>query len=200
LDIIRSRRFPLFAGAVLVVLLGAAFVLYGVSALGSKPGYERFAHGGLAYLHVLAQPPAQPEQALYDPQGEAHHLAEYRGHIVLVNLWATWCAPCLEELPTLGALQRRYQGRLSVVAVSADGAEDHDKAVSELRRLTGGSVAFLQDPTRNILFTGEVAPTTILYDRQGRERARVSGKADWSSPEANAFVDAALAREAHQAN
>jgi thiol-disulfide isomerase/thioredoxin len=161
----------------------------------SKPSYARFAHGGLAHLHVLPHPPPQAAEALYDAQGGVHHLSDFRGQIVLVNLWATWCVPCIEELPTLGALQRHHQGRLRVVTVSADVAEKRGDAVAMLARLSGGSLGFLQDPTRNILFDsgGDVVPATILYDRSGHELARVSGKADWSSPEANAFVDAALA-------
>jgi thiol-disulfide isomerase/thioredoxin len=197
LDIIGSRR-AFYAGAGVVLILAAIALLYVFFGGASKPSYARFAHGGLAYLHVLEAPPPQLSETLYDADGGTHHLSDYRGRAILVNVWATWCLPCVEELPTLGALQRRFQGRLTVVTISADDASKRAQAASELSRLSAGSLAFLQDPTRNVLFDvgGGVVPTTILYDGEGRERARVTGKADWSSPEALAFIDAVL--QAHE--
>ena len=143
---------------------------------------------------VERQSPAQPAQTLYDADGHALHLRDFRGGVVLVNYWATWCAPCVAELPTLAALQRNYQGRVRVIAISIDGEEGKARAQAELARLSGGALAFYEEPTRGVIFDehGDL-PTTILFDRQGRERARLTGGANWSGPEAAAFVDAALA-------
>lgn len=194
-----SRRAWLAAGAVLAAL-GAASVLYVLLAPASKPpaqAYLRFAHGSLAALHVRADAPPQPEQVFFDAAGAPHRLRDYRGRLVLLNLWGTVCVPCVEELPTLGALRRRYAGRLEVLAVSYDSGADTARAKAELQQLTGGALPFLQEPTRRILFAAqaETLPTTILYDRQGREVLRVSSKADWSGPEASAMIDAFLAQE-----
>jgi hypothetical protein len=104
----------------------------------------------------------------------------------------------MEEMPTLAALQRRFEGRIRVIPVSADGAADRDKAMAELQHLTGGALPFFIDPTRAILFDEEAAgmPSTIIYDRNGREIARVSGGADWSSDDAANMIEAAISEGA----
>lgn len=137
-------------------------------------------------------------RTLRDSAGTETNLQAFEGEVLAVNLWATWCAPCMEEMPTLGALQRRYEGRLLVIPVSVDSTPDLQKAQRELARLSDGSLMFLSDISRGILFDARTAgmPVTIFYDREGRELARLAGGADWSSPEAYALVDAILAEHA----
>jgi thiol-disulfide isomerase/thioredoxin len=177
---------------------GALAVLYVVFAASSKPderaGLARLAVGEMRALSVLADAPAQPAEVLRDAAGGQTRLAGFRGEVLVVNLWATWCAPCVEEMPTLGALQRQFAGRLHVVAVSVDSLAEAEKARAQLERLSEGSLDFLIEPSRGILFSARAAgmPTTIIYDREGRELARLSGGADWSSPEAAALMEAVL--------
>lgn len=177
-------------------------VLYVLFAAASKPertsGLMRFARGDMAALTVLEAPPPMPTRALRDAAGGETTLAAYRGEEVLVvNLWATWCAPCMEEMPTLGELQRRYEGRVRVIPISVDGEADRARAQRELTRLSGGSLPFLIDISRGVLFDTQAAgmPMTIIYDREGRELARLGGGADWVSDEAVALFDAVLAGE-----
>lgn len=187
--------------ALVLIAAGVAALLYVVFAASSKPqaqGLARFSEGALARLQVLDAPPAQPAEAFSDGAGGTGRLADYRGEVVLVNLWATWCAPCMAEMPTLAALQRRFQGRgFKVVPISVDSEGDLAKARAELARLSGGGLPFLADYSRAVLFAVAAPgmPTTILYDRQGREIARLAGEADWSSDEAAALIEAALAGE-----
>ena len=83
----------------------------------------------------------------------------------MVNLWATWCAPCMEEMPTLGALQRRFEGRLRVVPVSVDAESEREKAQRELARLSDRSLPFLIDVSRGVLvITSYSIHYTKLYD------------------------------------
>lgn len=178
---------------------GMLAVLYVLFAAASKPertsGLMRFARGDMAALTVLEAPPPMPTRALSDAAGGETTLAAYRGEEVLVvNLWATWCAPCMEEMPTLGELQRRYEGRLRVIPISVDGEADRARAQRELTRLSGGSLPFLIDISRGVLFDTQTAgmPMTIIYDREGRELARLGGGADWVSDEAVALFDAVL--------
>ena len=98
-------------------------------------------------------------------------------------------------MPTLGELQRRFEGRIRVIPVSVDGEGDRARAQAELARLSNGSLPFLIDITRGVLFDVQAAgmPMTIIYDRQGREVARLGGGADWASDEAAAVIDAVLA-------
>jgi thiol-disulfide isomerase/thioredoxin len=113
---------------------------------------------------------------------------------MLVNFWATWCPPCVAELPTLGGLARRYEGRLRVVTVNVDEAALTERAATMLGEKGGGSLPFWQDYSRYVLFSASAPglPTTILYAADGRELARVAGEANWESPEAQALIEAAL--------
>lgn len=178
---------------------GAIAVLYVLFAASSKPaepaeGLARFATGPMHSLTVRQDPPAMPTRPIRDANGAQATLAGMSGDLVVLNLWATWCAPCMEEMPTLGALQRRYDpARLHVVAVNLDEDADHDKAQDELSKLTQGALPLYTDSSRGVLFDVAAAgmPVTIFY-KHGREIARLTGGADWASPEAAAVVDAAL--------
>jgi len=187
--------------ALAMIAFGLLAFLYAVFAASSKPesasGLTRFARGELAALAVLDAPPPMPLRALQDANGAETNLAAYQGEVMVLNLWATWCAPCVEEMPTLGALQRRYQGRVNVIPISVDGDGQRARAQTQLAALSEGSLPFLIDITRGVLF--DVAapgmPVTIIYDRQGREIARLAGGADWAGEDAFALIDAVLAGE-----
>ncbi len=151
----------------------------------------------MARLDVLDAAPPQPTRALQDAAGADTNLQAFAGEVVLVNLWATWCAPCMEEMPTLGALQRRMGDRLRVIPISVDSQGELANAQRRLAELSGSSLPFYSDITRGVLFDVQAPgmPVTILYDRQGRELARLSGGADWASDEAVALMESAIAGE-----
>lgn len=187
-----SRNVLIGGGA---ALIAAALGLYVFLAGASKPDYSQFSRGAMTKLSVLEDPPAQPDRVLRDSEGRARRLGEFRGQVVLVNLWATWCAPCVAELPTLGALDRAYEGRgFRVIPVSLDGEAEAVQSRARLDELSGGGLPYLLDPTRRIQFDVQARglPVSILYDRQGREVARVSGDVDWTSADARALIDFAL--------
>jgi len=124
---------------------------------------------------------AAPVHAFAGPGGEATSLAAFRGRPVLVNLWATWCAPCIKELPTLDALAAK--GGVAVVALSQD--NDAAKARVFLQSKGLQSLAAYTDPDmRWVGGTVGNLPTTILYDAKGREVWRWLGEVDWAGPEA----------------
>ncbi|MBL8557747.1 MAG: TlpA family protein disulfide reductase [Hyphomonadaceae bacterium] len=177
-------------------LLAALYVLFtAVSKPADETSLKRFATGEMQKLVVVRDPPAQPLNVFFDATGAERRLSDFRGKVVLVNLWATWCAPCIEEMPTLAALADGYRGReFELVAISVDRNDMKARAQSDLKKLAGESLDFYQDPGSAIAFEvkAQGMPTTILYDRSGREIARLAGAADWSSAEARALVDAAL--------
>lgn len=178
-------------GAGVVALL---YVLFAASSKPDREAFSQYASGEMRRLVVRPDAPPQPRTLLRNAAGAETNLAAYRGEVVLVNFWATWCPPCMEELPTLAALNRDFEGRgFRVVPVSIDSEARNEAAQTMLRRY-GEGLPFLIDPTRAIAFAAEAGPmpTSILYDRQGREIARLTGEADWSSPEARALVEAAL--------
>jgi len=145
-------------------------------------------------LVVMDQPPAMSAHAIRDAHGAEVKLTDMPGDLVVMNLWATWCAPCMEEMPTLGALQRHYDpARVHVVPVNLDEDADKDKAAAELNQLTQNTLPLYTNSDRSVLFDVQAAgmPTTIFY-RHGREVARLSGGANWDSPEAHAAIEGAL--------
>ncbi len=181
----------------LVGLLAAVYVLFAAVSKPADSGFKVHAVGAMKKLEVLRDPPAQPLDHFTDASGASRSLADFRGKVILLNVWATWCAPCVEEMPTLAALQAAYQGReFEVVAISIDRADVRTRADADLAKLTGGKIAFYQDPSTAIAYKIKPAvgvPISVLYARDGREIARLSGAANWSSPEARALIDAALA-------
>jgi thiol-disulfide isomerase/thioredoxin len=129
-----------------------------------------------------------PDATFNDPDGGETGLADFRGVPVLVNLWASWCAPCVKELPTLDkvAAAHRDDGQLGVIAVSQDSGP-HASVAAFLDKLKVGDLGAYQDSKMALsgaLGPDTVLPTTILYDAKGREVWRYVGDLDWTSPEA----------------
>jgi len=131
---------------------------------------------------------AAPDAEFKTPDGKTITLAKFGGVPVLVNLWATWCAPCVKELPTLDKLaaSRRVDGQLGVVAISQDSGPQ-PSVDAFLKKLNIHDLGSYQDP--KMALSGAVGPdvvlpTTILYDARGREVWRFVGDMDWTSTEA----------------
>jgi thiol-disulfide isomerase/thioredoxin len=133
-----------------------------------------------------------PAQAFEDPEGAPVSLADFRGRPVLLNLWATWCGPCVVEMPTLDALAGREGERLQVLTVSQD-LDGRDKVEAFFARKGYRNLETWLDPQMALMAALRVdtLPTTILYDAKGRELWRVTGMEDWESGRA-----ALLLREA----
>lgn len=135
-----------------------------------------------------------PVVNLTDPNGEVLNLGALQGTPVLLNLWATWCAPCVEEMPLLDALDGAYGEQLEVIVASQDlqGA----KQVAPFFAAQGfKNLHPWLDPETQLSFAlGDTAlPTTILYDASGIEVWRVVGGYDWGSEEARAAIEQAIA-------
>jgi thiol-disulfide isomerase/thioredoxin len=151
--------------------------------------------GAMAPLLVRPQPLDLPEFTFADADGKPKSLADFRGKIVLLNIWATWCVPCREEMPALDALETKLGGKdFAVLAVNIDkgGA---DKAAAFLKETGATHLALYTDPSGKLFSTLKAVgmPTTLIIDRNGKEIARLVGPADWASPEAIAVIEAAIA-------
>jgi thiol-disulfide isomerase/thioredoxin len=190
------------AAAIVVGLGGVLYVTQGALSKGgeaskadAKGGLAALAKGGMAKLEVVAAPKPPPAAPFVDAAGKPVALADFKGKVVVANLWATWCAPCKQEMPTLAKLAAAYQGKpVEVAAISVDSPS----ATGQAKEFIAGHkpLAFYQDAKLALPFAfsppAQGFPTTILYDKTGMERARVIGEADWSSPEAKAVVDQLL--------
>lgn len=154
----------------------------------AKPGAKM-----AAFVHKKA-PEQLPEITFNDAAGKALTLADFKGKVVLLNLWATWCAPCREEMPALDRLQKALGGdSFEVVALSLDrkGAEASQKFLTETK---ADSLKLYIDASAKQGTVLKIVgmPTTILIDKEGREIGRLAGPAEWDSDDAKALITAAL--------
>ena len=130
---------------------------------------------------------AAPAVTFRDPDGGDISLADFRGNPVLVNLWASWCAPCVKELPTLDKLAERHaiDGQLGVIAVSQDiGPQSSVEAFLAQHKIA--HIGAFHDPEMALtsVLAVQIMPTTVLYDAAGKEVWRFTGDLDWTSAEA----------------
>jgi thiol-disulfide isomerase/thioredoxin len=142
-------------------------------------------------LSVFDQPRDLPEIRFADEEGHELTLADFRGRVALLNIWATWCVPCRKEMPTLDRLQARLGGKdFLVIALSIDreGVAPVKRFYQELKL---EKLAIYVDPSgkrsRALAIPG--VPTTLLIDRQAREIARKMGPAEWDGAEMVSLVE-----------
>jgi thiol-disulfide isomerase/thioredoxin len=130
---------------------------------------------------------AAPDTDFQDSDGDPTSLVELGGKPALVNFWATWCAPCKKELPTLDALAEEQGDKLQVVTIAED---DAGKAATYLAQAKFAKLEGWADPKLGLTDTLKIAdlPTTILFDAKGNEVWRVRGELDWKSAQARALV------------
>lgn len=169
---------------------GLAVVAFGAAAgFWLLPGLDG-GSGGPAGFAIAAQPQPAPAAEFRNAGGKRLTLADFRGRVVLLNIWATWCGPCRAEMPSLDRLQALHQSDgLAVLAVSVDGG-----GAAPVRRF------FQQSGIRNLslyldannatarAFGARSIPTTLLIDRDGNLVGSLVGAMQWDSPDALALI------------
>ena len=144
---------------------------------------------------IVADPPKPVAAASFKDENDAEtSLDAFKGRVVLLNLWATWCIPCRAEMPSLERLQKQINDPgFALVAVAQERA-GREKVEKFLAEFAPGLKAYLDPTMKSARAWGAVGlPTTILIDRQGSEVARLVGEAHWDTPEAVAVIKALLA-------
>ena len=206
-------RLPLAISAALAlaVVVGAGAALYGTSpgagnsaavqCRAAKPLAERLAplaRGEVAAFSAAVAPAPVPNLAFTGPDGAPKTLADFRGRTVLLNLWATWCVPCRQEMPALDRLQADLGGDgFQVVAVNID-TRNPDRPKAWLREAGVRNLAYYADSQakafQDLKRAGKAVglPTTLLIDPQGCELGLLAGPAAWDSPDGLKLVRAAL--------
>jgi thiol-disulfide isomerase/thioredoxin len=181
-----------------VLAIGAGGVLYVMSGAlkpAGAPDLQSFATGGIAKLQV-SKPAPPPSTPFKDAEGKTVTLQPMvGGGVTLVNIWATWCGPCVKEMPTLATLAKDYGPKgLKIIPVSVDKAKDTEAAKAFIGKHS--PLPFYQDAELELPFAFDPPtvgyPTTVVYDKKGIERARIVGEAEWASPEAKAMIDTLL--------
>ena len=210
----RRRRWLLAGIAVAAFLAGLAGV-YGIGGLQRNAGADAgcqaavdiarriapLARGEVAALTVAAKPFRVPELSFRDGDGREHKLQDWRGRFVLLNLWATWCVPCRQEMPALDALESKLGGPdFQVVAVNID-TRDPGKPKTWWKDVGISRLAYFVDPEAKVFQDLKAAgrafgmPTTLLIDPQGCEIANLAGPAEWASDDAMRLVAAVKAQQ-----
>jgi thiol-disulfide isomerase/thioredoxin len=203
----------MLAGAALLALAGLAAGLYGIMAAGGNAQANTcsasaettkrmrdLARGDVAAVQVRETP--QPMNALKftAPDGRPLTLADFSGRTILLNLWATWCAPCRHEMPALDRLQKALGGPdFEVVAINID-QRNPDRPLAFLREINVDALKHYTDPSARIFQDLRAAnralgmPTTLIIDGKGCDLAILHGPAEWASDDALKLVRAALGR------
>ena len=210
----KKKSSPLAQIAAGVLILAAITGYYLYEAAGRKAGpaetasqapvaapaggvSKDLATGALAAFLIHPEPKALPDLQFQDGAGKPLKLSDWKGRVVLLNLWATWCAPCRKEMPDLAKLEKELgSDQFEVVAVSVDrkGAE---ASAAFLKETGVDNLKLYVEPSTKIVNDVQSAglPASILVDRQGRELGRILGPAEWASPAAQALIKAALAQK-----
>ncbi len=184
-----NRRSFLALGAGATLALGAGGSrIFGNGADAQGPEFR----GTLGPFRRLADPVPAPEIAFRDAEGRDLSFADFRGRLLVVNFWATWCVPCVEEMPALDRLHAAVKPEgIEVVAISVD--RGGLKQVAPFFAAHGLSrLPIYLDPTGASMraFAVRGLPTTIVVDGDGRERGRLEGAAVWDSAAAQQFLRA----------
>ncbi|MGH7048321.1 MAG: TlpA family protein disulfide reductase [Stellaceae bacterium] len=170
-------------------VLAALLLLAVGSAAHAGPPAAGPADPPLGVFVPAPAPRPAPDITFADAAGHQLTLSDFAGKIVLVNLWATWCAPCRSEMPSLERLQTRFGDKLTVLAISEDiGGE---KAVAPfVEKLGLKAVKTYLDPKSMVAqaFKVDGLPTSFLIDREGRVLGHVVGEAKWDSPKLLAVI------------
>ncbi|MBW8881919.1 MAG: TlpA family protein disulfide reductase [Asticcacaulis sp.] len=206
----RGRAWLIVGGVAVVVLAIAAFAAWKfMPGLADKPfasvessvktppegPLAPYVKGSIAQMVTLARPAPIENMAFLDRDKKTIHLSDFKGQVVVLNLWATWCQPCRIEMPTLATLQRNYAGKgLKVVALSGDTEDRFDDVKSFID---------VQEPLDVYVDSGMIEkaarlnvtnfPSTLILDKQGRVVARLVGNASWDTPEVKALMDKLIA-------
>ena len=165
-------------GVIIAVLAAIAFLfLYGQNSA------QR--------VKIIREGDRAPEFRLLSLNGTPISLSAYRGKVVMVHFWATWCPPCIEELPTLERLYSNYFGKdLEILAVSVD--EGGAGAVGQFMQKNRFALPVLLNSDQSVArqYGTFKFPETYLIDRDGIVRKKVIGAADWTSPAAQEIIQA----------
>ena len=141
-------------------------------------------------LEPVSPPQNPPDGVFVAPDGSTHRLAEFKGRGMVVNMWATWCAPCVAEMPSLETLSKALApADIAVLPLSSDrGGADTVRAWYQAHDIT--ALPILLDPKGAMAraFNARGIPTTVIINTAGQVVARLEGAADWSSPKAQVLI------------
>ena len=202
------RRVAMIAAAAIAVALAGIYGIAGTlrnrgdaecgPAVARARQLAAFTKGEVAAVQVAEEGRLMPNLTFVNAEGAKKSLADWRGRTVLLNLWATWCVPCREEMPALATLERKMGSKdFEVVAINID-TRDLEKPKTWLKQYGIEGLTYFADPSAKVFQDLKAIgkafgmPTTLLIDPNGCELGVLSGPAEWASDDALALVRAAL--------
>ncbi|HEY3909618.1 MAG TPA: TlpA disulfide reductase family protein [Stellaceae bacterium] len=177
------------SGRAVLLILALLLPGAGLAAPAVSPASDPPALG----VFIPAAPQPAPKISFSNAAGQKFKLADFAGRVVIVNLWATWCAPCRREMPSLERLQARLGDKITILAISED--TRGEKAVAPfVAKLGLKAIKTYLDPTSAVgqAFKVDGLPSSFVLDRNGRVVGRVVGEAKWDSPKMLAVIDPLL--------
>ena len=189
----KAKGLLLFSWALFALLGLILIAIYYAFVLSPKQtNLESFKSGVLSRLVVDKAKPLAPNDVFLDENGQKTTLADFKGSYTLVNVWATWCAPCIREMPALADLSQKYSNRgLKIIAISLDRGDKTQFARDKLKKLSGEKLKFYNDPQMRIAFPlkAKGLPVSVIYDKEGKEIARIDGAVEWQDKKAHQFIE-----------
>lgn len=185
-----GRRYIL-CGALAAAALPAAAT---PSLAGVKPDMAR---GAMERFKLAAQPKPLPDLEIQNADDKPMKLSDFKGKVILLNFWATWCTPCVKEMPSLDRLQAAFaKDKFLIVPLSIDGPTK-PKVAPFYKDQKLAHLGLYFDKGRKTMQGLDVTllPTSILVDAKGRELGRIEGDADWDMPESIALMKAAMGKD-----
>lgn len=178
-------------------------MLYAATTLGANPvlsepidlsAISELRAGDMKKLLIHAEPKKMASVGFLDENGDKTSLDAYKGKVVLLNFWATWCPPCLAEMPAIDALQADLGGDNFVVVTVATGRNPLPAIKAFFEKANIKNLPILRDPRQAFSRANGVfgLPTTLILNKDGDEIARMQGDADWHSKEAITLIKALL--------
>jgi peroxiredoxin len=184
----RLRRSPVKRFALFIACLA---VVGGLAACSEKKDASSPSPAPPTAGAVKGQP--APDFTLVDMEGKSHRLSDYRGKVVLLNFWATWCPPCREEIPSMVALNRQMAGRpFAMLCASID--EGGKPAVQEYYAKSGNSLPTLLDTESSVatLYGTTGVPETYVIDKNGIIQEKAVGAVNWTDPQIVSYLNGLL--------
>ena len=177
-----------------VAVVYTAVSLLANSAWADVAALNALRTGDMGKLNFVTDPIPAPDTAFLDETGAEIHLSDLRGKVVLVNFWATWCAPCRIEMPHLAALQTARGGDDFAVVTIATGRNAPQAITRFFDEIGVTNLPLYTDPQQALAHDLGIMglPVSLILNRDGAEVARLMGDADWASPDALALIDALL--------
>jgi thiol-disulfide isomerase/thioredoxin len=164
-----------------------------VAAPKAQGPLKAYATGELAGLITFATPQKAENITFFDRDKKSLNLAHFKGQVVVLNVWATWCAPCRHEMPTLANLSKTYTDKnLKVVPVSVDVEGDFPKVISFMDVMAPLNVYTDPNFAAPKAFGIQGMPVTLILNKKGDVVARIDGVAKWDTPESYALMDRLL--------